>query len=65
MARVLPKKLRFTEIAISGWNIFGENDVAKLVVDNEPAAIRRCSSKQVFLKISQISQKNICVGVLF
>ena len=29
------------------------------------AAVCRCYSKQVFLKISQYSQKNICVGVSF
>ena len=29
------------------------------------AVIRRCSSKKVFLKISQISQQNVCVGVFF
>ena len=28
-------------------------------------AVRRCSSKQVFLKISQYSQKSTCVGVFF
>ena len=29
------------------------------------AAVRRCSSKQLFLKISQYSQEYICVGVSF
>ena len=29
------------------------------------AVVRRCSSKYVFLKISQDSQENICVGVSF
>ena len=29
------------------------------------AAVGRCSSKKVFLKISQYSQKNTCVGVSF
>ena len=32
---------------------FYENNVVKLIVDNEEAANRRCSSKSVFLKISQ------------
>ena len=36
---------------------FYKSNVAKLVVDNEVIAIRRCSSKQMFLKISQISEK--------
>ena len=29
------------------------------------SVVRRSSSKYVFLKISQISHKNICVGVFF
>ena len=29
------------------------------------AAVRRCSSKQVFLEISQYSQKSISAGVTF
>ena len=29
------------------------------------AAVRRCSSEKVFLKISQYSQENTCVGVSF
>ena len=29
------------------------------------AAVRRCSSEKVFLKISQYSQENNCVGVSF
>ena len=29
------------------------------------AVVRRCSSKEVFLKISQYPQENICVGVSF
>ena len=29
------------------------------------AVVRSCSSKQVFLKISQISLENTCVGVSF
>ena len=29
------------------------------------AVVRRCSSKQVFLKFSKISQENTCVGVFF
>ena len=29
------------------------------------ALLRSCSSKYVFLKISQISQENTCVGVSF
>ena len=34
-------------------------------VQLEKAAVRRCSSKWVFLKISQISQENTCVEVSF
>ena len=33
--------------------------------ENIEAIVRRCSSKKVFLKSSQSSQKNICVGVSF
>ena len=33
--------------------------------ENMEAFVRRCSSKYVFLKISQISQENTCVGVSF
>ena len=29
------------------------------------AGVRRCSSKEVFLEISQYSQENICVGAFF
>ena len=29
------------------------------------AAVRRCSTKEVFLKISQYSQESTCVGVSF
>ena len=32
---------------------------------NVEIVVRRCSSKQVFLIISQISQENPCVGVSF
>ena len=33
--------------------------------ENMEAVVRRCSSKQVLLKILQISQENACVGVSF
>ena len=33
--------------------------------ENMETVVRRCSSKQVFLKISQISQENTCVGFSF
>ena len=33
--------------------------------ENIEVVLCRCSSKQVFLKISQISQENKCVGVSF
>ena len=33
--------------------------------ENIEAVVWRCSSKLVFLKISQISQENTCVGVSF
>ena len=39
--------------------------VSQKVFERAKAAVRRCSSKQVFLKISQISQKNTFVGVSF
>ena len=29
------------------------------------AAVRRCSSKEIFFKISQYSQENACVGASF
>ena len=29
------------------------------------AAVRRCSSKEIFLKTLQYSQENVCVGVSF
>ena len=32
---------------------------------NIEVVVRRCSSKYIFLKISQISQENTCVGVSF
>ena len=32
---------------------------------NNKSSHRRCLSKKIFLKISQISQKNTCVGVFF
>ena len=60
------KKLRFLKISIFPVGMFfDENNVAKLVGDNEEEAIRRCSSKQVFLNISQFSQENTCVGDSF
>ena len=36
-----------------------------LVILGSEAVVHRCSSKDVFLKISQISQGNSCVGVRF
>ena len=35
------------------------------VLEFREAVVRRCFSKQVFLKISQYSQENTCVGVSF
>ena len=35
------------------------------VLEYTEAAVRRCSSVQVFIKTSQISQENICGGVSF
>ena len=35
------------------------------LIETLEAVIRSCSSKYVFLKISQISQENTCVGVLW
>ena len=55
----------FKNFHISFGMFFDENNVAKLVGDNEEEAIRRCSSKQVFLNISQFSQENTCVGDSF
>ena len=33
--------------------------------ENIGAVVHRCSSKQVFLKISQISRENTCIAVSF
>ena len=33
--------------------------------DNPEAVVRRCSSKEVFLKISQYSQENTCIEISF
>ena len=33
--------------------------------ENIEALVHRCSSKQMFFKISQISQENDCVGISF
>ena len=41
------------------------NILGILLIRGTEAAVRRCSSKQVFLKISQYSQENTCVGVSF
>ena len=42
------------------FQIASEEDAA-----STEAVVRKCSSKQVFLKISQISQENTCVGISF
>ena len=51
------------------WNIFltYSTTVIKEIVSDDMAgtAVRRCSSKQVFLKFLQYSQKNTCVDVSF
>ena len=39
-----------------------ENSYAMFQI-REASVVRRCSSKQVFLKFSQISQEKSCVGV--
>ena len=39
--------------------------ICSLDLRNKEAAIRRCTSEQVFLKISQRSQENTCAGVSF
>ena len=44
---------------------FIQNVCVFLVLRNLEAALWRRSSKQVFLKISQYSQENNCVGVSF
>ena len=36
-----------------------------LSLKNPETALRRCSTKQVYLKISQNSQENTCAGVTF
>ena len=61
--------------AVSGFWIAKEAPVESFQVNfqiasKEDAAstetvVRRCSSKQVFLKISQISQEITCVGISF
>ena len=35
------------------------------ICQDQEAGVRRCSSEEVFLKISQYSQKNTCAGVSF
>ena len=50
------------EYKIEPW-VFSNPESNKQSVPE--AAVRRCSSKWMFLKISQYSQKNTCVGVLF
>ena len=42
-----------------------EKNQFRVVQNSTKAAVRRCFSKQVFLKISQYSQENICVRVFF
>ena len=44
--------------------IAGKNRMNSKKVISE-AAVSRCSSKEVLLKISQYSQENTCVGVSF
>ena len=39
--------------------------IANFMIRGTESAVRRCSSKQVFLKILQYSQENTCVGVSF
>ena len=39
--------------------------ISNFTIRSTEAAVRRCSSKQVFLKISQYSQENTCVGISF
>ena len=58
----------------SGFKLFSEHFVSTVTIMSRPkkqkneileAAFRRCSSKYVFLKISQYSQENTCIGVSF
>ena len=39
--------------------------INNFTIRSTDAAVRRCSSKQVFLKILQYSQEGICVGISF
>ena len=39
--------------------------INNFMIRSTDAAVRRCSSKQVFLKILQYSQEGICVGISF
>ena len=57
----------FGRLLLSLWNVFAIS--INLLLFNQcgfsrnkslEAVVRRCSSKYVFLKISQISQKNLC-----
>ena len=36
-----------------------------ILIECTEAALRRCSSKQMFLKISQISKESTCLGASF
>ena len=44
---------------------FNSRYLRVLTVCSSEAVVLRCSVKKVFLKMSQISQKNTCVGVSF
>ena len=44
---------------------FTATEILKWVILSLEAVVRRCSSKQEFLKILQCSQKNNCFGVSF
>ena len=49
-------------VAIKSYTTFSKRDW-KDNLSSPEAVVSRCSSKQVFLKISQISPKNTCIGV--
>ena len=57
------QRLPFIEINRYLSKAFKKELDKKSWVQNSKAAVRKSSSEFVFLKISQISQENTCVGV--
>ena len=65
LVHIFPYSVRMRENADqtnSEYGHFSRSVTWNIVTE---AAVRRCSSKEVFWKMSQISQENTCVGVPF